>query len=85
MCIFKDIYFFSSSFFVNFQTGIWTSVHIDELRLTSLPCIQDLMTKSISTILEESLCSEKNFLEEHEYESTLADLQVRFSALILVF
>lgn len=39
------------------------------------------MTKSISTILQESLCSEKNFLEEDEYESTLADLQVRFSAM----
>lgn len=41
------------------------------------------MTKSISTILQESLCSEKNFLEEDEYESTLADLRVRFSALII--
>lgn len=39
------------------------------------------MTKSISRILQESLCSEKNFLEEDEYESTLAELQVRFSAL----
>lgn len=41
------------------------------------------MTKSISRILQESLCSEKNFLEEDEYESTVADLQVRFSVSIM--
>lgn len=72
-------------FLSNHQTGRWTSVHIDELRLTSLPCIQDLMTKSISAILQESLCSEVNFSEEAEYESAMvANLQVDVNIQLII-
>lgn len=53
--------------------------------MTSLPCIQDLMTKSISAILQESLCSEVNFSEEAEYESAMvANLQVDVNIQLII-
>ncbi|XP_062570766.1 E3 ubiquitin-protein ligase RNF213-like isoform X2 [Saccostrea cucullata] len=60
----------SKHYFSGFQTGLWTSVHIDELRSSSLPSIETLMSKTISSILMESLSLKENFVEESGDETT---------------
>ncbi|XP_061196022.1 E3 ubiquitin-protein ligase rnf213-alpha-like [Saccostrea echinata] len=42
-------------YFTGFQTGLWSSVHIDDLRLSTLPSAQKLLGMTLSELLNESL------------------------------
>ncbi|XP_062570768.1 E3 ubiquitin-protein ligase rnf213-alpha-like isoform X2 [Saccostrea cucullata] len=43
------------AYFTGFQTGLWSSVHIDDLRLSTLPSAQKLFEMTLSELLNESL------------------------------
>lgn len=61
---YDQVFIYFSSFSKN-QTGMWTSLHIDELRSTSFPRIEVLMSMSLTSILKESF-----YETEHESEET---------------
>ncbi|XP_078327262.1 E3 ubiquitin-protein ligase rnf213-alpha-like isoform X2 [Crassostrea virginica] len=42
-------------YFNGFQTGVWKSVHIDDLRKSQLPAVSKLLTMTLPKLLEESL------------------------------